>query len=329
MQVPPAEPMPPAASAPSGPEEPSALSPVQQEALGWFVRLRDEAATPADHAAFAAWLAQGPDHAVAFQRAERLWQRFDLLDDTMREGRRQRRPSRRAVLSGAAGLLLAGGGLWWASRPGRFADYATDVGQRRSFALPDGSQVELGAYSALDVAFGSDLRRVTLHYGEAYFTVTEEAARPFVVEAGPGRTRALGTRFDVKRLDGHVTVAVDEHAVEVRVGGGAPVALETGYQVSYDRDGVGAVTAADAETVQAWRRDRLVFADVPLRRVLAELERYRRGSILLADQRLGDIPVTAVFDARQSDQALRSLADTLQLSMVGAPGFVTVILSGG
>ena len=55
---------------------------------------------------------------------------------------------------------------------------------------------------------------------------------------------------------------------------------------------------------EAWRRDRLVFQDAPLGEVVADLERTRGGRIVLTDQRLRALPVTAVFDARQADVAL-------------------------
>jgi transmembrane sensor len=77
--------------------------------------------------------------------------------------------------------------------------------------------------------------------------------------------------------------------------------------------------------VAAWRRDRIVFEDTPLRRVLAELERYRRGRIILTSDRIGSIPVTAVFDTRQTEAALQTIAETLPIRIFHATGYVAFV----
>jgi len=124
-----------------------------------------------------------------------------------------------------------------------------------------------------------------------------------VVEAASGRTHALETAFDVKLNGATVTVSVTEHSVEVSAEG-ADQLLAEGQQVRYGRGKIGAVRDADVGQVEAWRRDQLVFQEAPLGDVVADLERYRGGRIVMTDSRLSDIPVTAVFDTRQADAAV-------------------------
>jgi len=160
---------------------------------------------------------------------------------------------------------------------------------------------------------------------EAFFTVTKDPARPFVVAAGNGEVKVRGTAFDVK-LAGDVTVAVVRHTVEVSTATSAPVKVTAGQEVSYGARGVSAVTAADLDAVQAWRQDQIVFRDVPLSAVLAELGRYRRGSVVLLGGSLGKRHVTAVFDARNADAALDTIAQSLSLRMYRATDLLTVIV---
>ena len=61
----------------------------------------------------------------------------------------------------------------------------------------------------------------------------------------------------------------------------------------------------------AWRDGRLIFAGQPLAAVLAELNRYRRGRIVLLDRGLGARRVTGAFDARNTDEALDVIAATM------------------
>ncbi len=142
-----------------------------------------------------------------------------------------------------------------------------------------------------------------------------DAARPFIVEAGEGRTRALGTAFDVKLSGESVTVTVMEHRVEVSTGPDRKVELGQGQQVRYIARDLQAPYAADMRVAEAWRRDRLVFQDAPLGEVVADLERTRGGRIVLTDSRLRALPVTAVFDARQADVALATIAGILPITL--------------
>lgn len=299
--------------------------PTYLEALEWFVRLKDERVSQEDRLAFEQWLARDPGHPEAYERARALWSRFDIVKPEYDRLRRSGRIGRRGVLLGGAAALVAAPALYALSRRDLFADYRTDVAERRSFRLPDGSLVELGGYSALSLDFTPRARRLELHRGQAFFRVAEERDRPFLVEAASGTIRALGTEFDVNLFPDLATVSVIEHSVEVRAPDAEAVVVQTGWQVSYGAAGLEAPKPSDIATVQAWRQDRIVFEDVPLRRVLAELERYRRGSIILMDGSIGDIPVTAIFDTRHTGNALRTISETLPVRILNPDGYVAVV----
>jgi len=259
-----------------------ATDPIVMEALEWFVRMRDEKVTAADRQAFEAWLAADDAHAAAWKHAKALWARFDIMQpefDRLRRGRSLL--SRRNVMLGTIALIGGAGSLYALSQPGLFAEYTTDIGERRTIRLQDGSSIELGSYSALSTFFTGTERRIELYRGEGFFDVSPDPKRAFLVQAGGGTTRALGTKFDLKFVEDIVTVAVSEHAVQVQTESLANLQLEEGGQVSYGGGRLGEPIQASLDTVEAWRSDRIVFQDVPLRRVLAELERYRRGRIIL------------------------------------------------
>ena len=298
--------------------------PVFMEALEWLARMQDEKASAGERAGFAEWIAASRQNADAYDRAERLWSRFDIVKPEYQRLRRADALTRRGVLLGGVAVLVLGGG-YLALRPDLFADLATGIGERRVFTLADGSTAELGSYSALSVRYTEGERRLVLHRGQGFFTVAANADRPFVVEAAAGTIRALGTRFDVKLTEEEVTVTVTEHSVRVTSVDAAAVTIEEGWQVSYDPHGVGSPQRIDTETAVAWRRDRIVFEDVPLRRVLKELERYRRGRIVLMDDTVGAIPVTAIFETSRADDALRVIAETLPIRVINAGGFVSIV----
>lgn len=302
--------------------------PILMEALEWLVRLRDSKAGADERRAFERWVDQGEPQRVAWAKAQALWTRFDIVKPEIKRLRRsQRALTRRKLMIAGGALLAAAGAHYVAGRRDLFADAATDIGERRTFALADGSAVELGSYSALSLNFTAVARQVELYRGEGFFEVAPDPSRPFTVMAADGTTEAIGTKFDVKYVDDLVTVSASERALMVRVGAAPPLRIEPGFQLSYGRDGPTGATPADPVSVEAWRQDRMVFQDVPLRRVLAELERYRRGRIILMSRRIGDIPVTAVFSTRQADAALKTIADTLPIRVLQATRFVSLVYS--
>lgn len=294
--------------------------PIYLAALEWLARLNDEGATEQDRRAFTRWLEQDPGHSRAYARAQALWSRFDMVRPAADRMRR-----RRAVL-GALTAAVAVPALYALSRQHPLADYRTGIGERRRIVLADGSALELGSDTALSIDFSTRQRDLTLHRGQVYFQVAADAARRFSVRAADGVTTALGTQFDIKLLDAVVTISVTEHAVAVRPRPGAPsVTVSAGWQMQYGMSGDATPRHFDQAAALAWRQDRLVFNDVPLAAVLAELQRYQRGPIFLMDASVGALPVTAAFHMTDPQAALRGLAQTFPIRLRVVAGYATLV----
>jgi len=314
-------------------------NPLIEEALRWLVVLRDEQANDSDRRAFERWRQTDPAHEAAWTRAQAVWAKADLLQPAFDRGEQivvpfkaavpQPRSGRRRWLIAAGIVAVAGPAAFVASRPGLWSDYRTSPGERRTVTLTDGSVVELGGASALSVSFNGATRRLQLEAGEAFFTVAADTARPFIVEAGQGRTRALGTAFNVKRIDDSVAVAVAEHRVEVSTDSGGKIDLEQGQQVRYTAGRLQEPHPADLRTIEGWRRDRLVFQDAPLGEVVADLERCRGGRIVFTDSALRALPVTAVFDTKQADAALSTIAAILPIKLHRLTDWLVVLSPKG
>jgi transmembrane sensor len=310
-----------------------------EEAVAWFVLLRDEAATAEDRARFDAWLQADPRHCAAWQEVEALWRGMDCLQprpETLpgpgsRASARRHRPATRwRQLAAAAVLLLAVAAGTWLALPQGYAvallaDHRTATAELKTLKLPDGSTVALGPTSALSVAFDGAARRVVLHRGQGYFSVTPDPDRPFIVEAAGGRITVVGTSFDVKIGGGEAIVAVASGLVDVAAGAGAPVRLSPGQSVRYTNSEIGPTLAVDRADVGSWRDRRLVFLGAPLGEVLRDLERYRRGQILVLDDAIAALPVSGVFDTSRPDAALNAIARTLPVKLTIVADLVVVI----
>ena len=96
-----------------------------------------------------------------------------------------------------------------------------DNGQRASVVLPDGTKVWLNSHTKLNYKsdYGVKERSVSLS-GEAYFEVSKDTLRRFLVNAGDMEVEALGTAFNVKAYeeDDEVVTTLFEGSVRTAVG---------------------------------------------------------------------------------------------------------------
>lgn len=280
---------------------------VSRQAAEWFAKLLDGDTAKAEFVAFRAWLQQDPSHAEAYADLERLWAEAGMAPGLEEKAS----PPRRALLKGAgAAVVLAGAGLAGFRYLMPAGDYRTGVGETLAVDLADGSRMELSTSTAVSIEFSRQARHVRLLWGEAYFTVAADPLRPFTVAAGEVTTRALGTAFSVAVEHDGVIVSVSEHAVLVEAGSDA-IEVEAGQTVSYSNRRLSRPDEADMEARLAWRRGQLVFISTPFGDVVAALNRWRRGRMIVMDDNLARRPVTVIVDARRAETFLETLERSL------------------
>jgi len=311
-----------------------------EQAAEWFVRLHSGRETADDHIAFLDWLSESPEHQSEFDLIETNWDLAGALEtDPEFVGyleapvsslasvptalQRLRRHGPGSAMAAAALVLLIAVGLW--AGPGG-AVYRTAVGEQKIVHLADGSAVHLNTGTEIRVAFDDHLRRVRLSRGEAIFSVEKDPARPFVVAAGEREVRAVGTEFDVLRIDGEVKVAVLKGVVDISTPtieptAGAAVApgprLLPGEQVTYNVQGqVSAKQAADIGRIAAWRAGRLEFDATTLAQVVAELNRYSSVQVVIGDDALRGIRVSGSFRIGNTDAVIRALQESFPVRAV-------------
>lgn len=300
---------------------------IAEAAAEWIVR-RDGGPLPAeDEAAFALWLAE-PAHREALSRLEDIWGMLDEQPATAAELPPQSAPRSRsrwrqsaaghrrrwmgvtasAVAASLALIMIADVQDW----PMRLrADYRTDVGERRTARLPDGSTVELDSRSAVALHFSHERREVELLGGTVLFTAAVDRQRPFVVTTNGGSVTALGTAFMVRRKDKGAEVTVTLHRVRVDVAEHA-ITLGEGQAANYDEDALHGPFPADRAST-AWTRGRLVVSGRPLSEVVEEISRYRRGYITVTGP-ASALRVSGVYDLDQPLAAIESIERSLGLT---------------
>jgi transmembrane sensor len=200
----------------------------------------------------------------------------------------------------------------------RIDSVETPLATNQRISLPDGSNVEIGARSALDVDFAGDGRKLQLRYGQAYFRVKHDPIHPFVVDTGGVQVVAVGTAFDVRRSDSQVAVTVQEGAVKIfGVNRNAPpVAATAGYQLTIDTStGETRRSVVDPSVTLAWRAGRLEFTGDTLDVVIASVNRYSQRTIILGDPALGKLAFTGTVFVNAIDESLDALQQVFPIEV--------------
>lgn len=317
---------------------------VESAAADWMVRV-DQGLTAGEEQEFARWLAVDPRHARVFHALEATWNLMGHAAAASTSRPREPAPGRREPrwrpITLAAAATLVAGLFWWSQPPGVMRNHAdafalsasTDVGVLRELALPDGSAVQLNTDSEISVQFSAAERRVRLLRGEAHFAIARNPSRPFFVSASGVEVRAVGTAFNVRVRPTAVEVLVTEGKVRVddpsgdsllhpaasatyspRAGASPPV-LTAGEKAIVEitpaaRPAAAPIATVPPQTIKqalAWRDRRLDFESTPLAEIVAEMNRYNRHKLVIADPRLAQERFGGSFPANDSEPLVRLL----------------------
>jgi transmembrane sensor len=273
---------------------------VEDQAVRWLARMDSDQWSDALAAELESWLAQDPRHDGAFLQAQAAWAMLRPSAEASRTGPAEPAGINRRWMLGGAGTAiaasLAGGFALWLPE----ATYRTDVGEIRRVPLADGSTAAINTASEIAITFDDTLRRVAVDRGEAWFQVAKEPARPFLVEAGRIRVRAVGTAFSVRRREGGADVLVTEGVVEAWADGadGGAIRLAAGDR-AYIADNARVerlpAQASSVDRALAWRGGKIDLVGQPLSEAVAEFNRYNRRKLLLADPTLSGEQFDGVF----------------------------------
>ncbi len=287
----------------------------------WWVRLDSDTVSAQERDEFAHWLAANPQHRQAFDAVGALWGELDAVKHRVAkpETITPKTPWIRSLWA-APTLAMCCLALWLFSPLPMLlrADFHTGYGEMRDIRLSDGSVAHLNSNSALAVRIDGNQRQLTLLQGEAWFEVSPDSSRPFQVHAEHGTVTALGTAFNIRLRNSQAEVSVTQHSVSIDVEQDSGQALHEvvseGQQLAYDQQaGMGKIKAIDSQTVTAWQRGKLVFENQPLGEVMAELNRYHRGYLLISDDSITQRRVNGVFRTDQPLVALSALESSLSV----------------
>lgn len=319
------------------------LGPLDQEAYDWVVRFAAGDAQSADMTALKQWAARSPAHRAAFDRASTLWKATGpagqelLIDHALMpdfRGASAPRMTKRVLLGGALAASVAGV-AWTAVRPPfdlwpsaseLASDYRTAPGLQRKVTLSDQVAIELNSRTSINVrSIDGTADRIELISGEAAVAVPPSAARPVIVRAGHGQT--IGdpdARFNVRCDAGLVSVTCLAGHVQVDQGS-AGVPLRPGQQLRYSNDRLEAPREADLSIVTAWQDGIVIFQSTSVSEVVAEVNRYRPGRVILTNEALGRRLFNARLPIKNIERVVGQIAEIFGARATALPGGIVLL----
>lgn len=188
-------------------------------------------------------------------------------------------------------------------------------GGEYNIELADGTLVYLNAESELvyPVAFTGNTREVTLK-GEAYFKVTKDSQKPFIVKSEGLSIRVWGTEFNLNTLrqQGYYAATLVEGKVEVEVPGGQSVFLEPSQQARVNCE-TSEISCVKVNTLPytAWKDGKFVFNHENMQNITLKLEKWYDVEFDYADEKLKDLKVFGII-SRYEDitKVLKLLSST-------------------
>lgn len=312
------------------------MSTIDKEALAWVRRGSERPLNGPDRDAFNAWYAADIRHKGAYLRAQaidnamsRATVRHSLrptreqLEGTSIEADWYQSPPRRHWLrygAMAAGVALVATFGLLQQAPDSLV-LTTAKAELRKVPLADQSIATINGGSRIEVTITDQVRQVGLTRGEAWFAVAKDKRRPFIVEAGEVRVRAVGTAFGVRRFANGAQVLVTEGVVEVwsNEGGAQTRVLTAGDQAFVaDRAASIAVARQPAEVTRklAWRDGKLVFRNQKLSEAVAEFGRYSRKTIIIVDPALRDKTFIGQYPIDGAEMFARDVSAYLEVPIV-------------
>lgn len=287
---------------------------INRKAAEWLIR-RDRGLRADEQAELQAWLRESVAHLVAYLRLDRAWRAADglcQLEEFPQEehtGWARWWSSMIADYRAVAAALLVSVMLAavWGFRMPEDGVHRTVVGGREEILLRDGSRITLNTDSEVRIDISDKERRVELRRGEAFFDVSPDPARPFIVQAGSENVVAVGTQFSVRREKAGVRILVAEGRVRVER---SRTELSAGALAYADDIGVIVQSRPVAEILDAlkWREGFVIFQDgTPLDEAVKEINRYNTRQLRLEGAQTAEVRVGGEFHPTDLDSFIRLL----------------------
>lgn len=293
-------------------------------------------ADAAEHLAVKKWRDARPDNEQYFRQFKLIWDAskeapgFADIDESDAWKRMQQRLqqgstpaaskkkavflSLRNMLRAAAVVVvcLAGYGVYDYQGRQQVTVHATTA--TRTEQLSDGSVVVLNKNATIRYPkrFQGDTRELSLE-GEAFFTISADKTHPFIIHARGVNVKVVGTSFNVKAYSGKTEVIVETGIVEVSRRK-EHLRLYPSETATVSADAAMVKDVAKDALYNYYRTNEFVCNNTPLWRLAEVLGEAYNTHVVIANDAIRDLPLTATFRNESLDGILAIISETLDIT---------------
>ena len=284
-----------------------------------------------EEAAVKQWMEESAENRLAFLKERKLFDAMLLLgnEEIIKNGKKRfsiNLSSLRTELikiAAVVAITLGGSYFYYQSSLEKelmaMQTITVPAGQRINITLVDGTNVWLNARTSLSypVKFGKNNRQVVLD-GEAYFDVTKDKSKPFIVQTDNYNVEVLGTQFDVNAYSetGEFETTLMSGSVKVASASDSTqkITLKPNNK-AYLHDGKLRVKPVDDYTPYRWREGLICFKNETFASIMKDFEKYYGINIYITNKQVQKYLYTGKF--RQTDgvdYALRVLQKDIKFA---------------
>jgi ferric-dicitrate binding protein FerR (iron transport regulator) len=184
-------------------------------------------------------------------------------------------------------------------------------------ALPDGSKIYLNRNSEFSYRknFGKHSRDVKLT-GEAFFEISPDVSKPFIIDAGNAKVRVVGTSFNVITSNRESAVEVFVKTGKVLVSdnsGSQSIQLDPGYVGIVNSQAAAKTVNSDPNYI-SWKTGYLEYSGQKLSVVFNDLKRVYNMDIVADDSRILENPWHAPIVNSSQETIIRIICTSFNLS---------------
>lgn len=186
--------------------------------------------------------------------------------------------------------------------------------------LSDQSIITLNKKSSLSYpeTFAAKERRVSLK-GEAFFEISPDKTKPFIIDAGNVEVKVVGTSFNIKNSDTATEIIVSTGIVQV-IRNTEIIELKKGERIL--------VTAADNRPLEKTSSTDQLFNyyvsktfvcdNTPLWKLVEKLNEAYNVNISIPNKQTRGLPITVTFHEESLEAILAVLSQTFMLKVTGS-----------
>lgn len=245
------------------------------------------------------------------------------------------------VAAAIAVLLVVGAGIFYINnykkyRAEQWVRVDNPGARIKSVIMPDNSTIWLNANSSISYSnlYNTSKRELKLS-GEAFFQVSKNPQKPFIVHSGNLSTTALGTSFNISAYEKdqmvRVVLVTGKVAVDLKKSFNDEhrVILTSGKMIEFEnKNSKWSSSVINTASVTSWRNSKLTFINEPLPDALRKIARYYQISIRFNEEELSHLHLDGTFDAMQEkDRVLKTVLSIYGLGWKMSPNGYEIIKS--